>query len=377
MASIKAIQEQERLRKEARRAAVADQAKVEAEARAAEAARKRNREELYGKILRAIEEGREDDAVNLIQRDRESDADLLCTTDHTKCTVLHRAAASNQLKCCQAILRHEDFDDLHVIIDAKDSSGCTPLHLAARMDNGDICMHLMQAKANAAALDDRGWTAMDYANAWGLSDPSAALQEATFAAQLQAAEELRRKLAEEEAARLAAIKPPDLRARDALLLALSEKRLDDCMTVLENPEWLYTNERDFRGRNALHLAAEKGYLDICRALLARPDFRTAGVFDKDRSTALHYAVGNRCADVSLAIIESDNFNAIDAVNIRDQTALTLAAQRGDVAVCHAILKRMKPEALNIQDKNRLCALDYADDNELFEVASAIRTIMGQ
>lgn len=378
MASVKAIQEQERLKKEARRAAAAESLKLEAEAQAAEEARRQRRSELHRSIALAIDDGREEDAINFIQRDKEADAELLCRADDKKRNVLHRAAAHGLLDCCTVILQKDDVvKDIHVILDAKDDAGCTPLHLAAMMNYASVCVHLLEAKCDAVATDHRGWTARDYAHQYGLFEPSEALQEATLAAQLEIAAEARRKAEEAEAARLAAIKPPDLRDRRALLIGLKEQRLDDCMTVLGNDQWLYTNEVEKeRGRNALHLAAEKGYVDICRALLARPDFRTAGAFDKDLSTALHYAVGNRCVETSLAIIESNNFNAIDKVNIRDQTALSLAAQRGDVVVCLAILQRMSVEALQIVDRKRRRALDYAEDNELFDVVTAIRRAMG-
>lgn len=251
-------------------------------------------------------------------------------------------------------------------------------HAHGRKDGQCQCLRIPSGvKSDAGALDKRGWTARDYAHSWGLFEPSAVLAEATLAVQLQKQAEARQRAAEEEARRLAAIRPPDLKSRHALLEALPEKRLDDCFTVLEDQQWLYTNEKDSRGRNALHLAAEKGHANICRALLARPDFRTSGAKDKDLSTALHYAVGNRWVEASLAIIESPNFKAIDAVNLRDQTALTLAAQRGDVVVCKAILERTTPEAVRIVDRTGLCALDYAEENEMFEVISAIQAALGQ
>lgn len=376
MAAIKAIQEQERLKKEARRAAVALSDQLAAEAQAADERRKQKRAELHGNILEAIADGREDDAISLIN-DEETDADLLCTPDDTQGTVLHRAAARGLVDCCKTILEHDDFDDLAVILEAKNGAGCTPLHVAARMDNAEVVEHLLEFKSDAGALDGLGWMARDYAHQWGLHEPAVALQEATMAIELERAAEARRIAAEKEAARRAAIRPPDLNSRRALLEALAETRLEDAMTVLANEQWLYTNEKDSRGRTALHLAAAKDYTEICRALLERPDFRTSGAHDKDRSTALHGAVGNRCVAASLAIVESSNFHAIDALNLRDQTALHLAAQRGEIAVCKAILERTSPDALRIADRNDFCALDYAEDNELFEIAAAIRTALGQ
>lgn len=379
MASIAAIQEKERQKKEERRLAVARQSKLEEEIRAAQNAKKQRRVELHASILRAIADGREDDAIKLVTGDIETDSELLCTPDHAEATVLHRAAACGLLDCCMAILSSKNFneDNIHVILGAKDKDGCTAMHMAARMDNASVCEYLLDVKSDAGALDKRGWTARDYAHSWGLFEPSAVLAEATLAVQLQKQAEARQRAAEEEARRLAAIRPPDLKSRHALLEALPEKRLDDCFTVLEDQQWLYTNEKDSRGRNALHLAAEKGHANICRALLARPDFRTSGAKDKDLSTALHYAVGNRWVEASLAIIESPNFKAIDAVNLRDQTALTLAAQRGDVVVCKAILERTTPEALRIEDRTGLCALDYAEENEMFDIISAIQAALGQ
>lgn len=376
MAAIAAIEARERQKREAERAEKARKTQLLENARIAEELRQRLRTDLHHNILHAINDGREDDAVSLMKND-EVDTDLLSIPDEVKNTILHRAAARGLWQLCKDILTKFDDSDMHIILDARTDKGCTPLHLAARMSHTEVCAHLLEVEADAGARDLRGWTARDCAQYWGMDETAAVLKEATMVAEAKIAAENRRRLAELEAARLAAIKPPDLNSRQALIEAFNDKRLEDCFTVLSNKNWLYTNEMDFRGRTALHLAAEKGSTYFCSALLARPDFKKAGVRDKDKSTALHYAVGNRCIAASLVIIESSNFNAIDEVNIREQTALTLATQRGEIMICKALLKRMSLEAIRIVDKFGLCALEYADENESFEIAAEIRAAMGQ
>ncbi|ODM89562.1 Ankyrin-3 [Orchesella cincta] len=91
---------------------------------------------------------------------------------------------------------------------------------------------------------------------------------------------------------------------------------------------------DTEGRSGLHLAAENGYQEICGILLEHKAFINA----KSRVglTALHYAAMKGFSKLCLFLIH-EHGAAVDALTLKKQTPLHLAAENGQLEVCRLLM----------------------------------------
>ncbi|ODM88846.1 Ankyrin-3 [Orchesella cincta] len=125
------------------------------------------------------------------------------------------------------------------------------------------------------------------------------------------------------------------------LLIASRRGHSQCVeTLLEYHARVDVFDTD--GRSGLHLAAENGYQEICGILLEHRAFINA----KSRVglTALHLAATKGFTRLCLFLIQTHGA-AVDALTLKKQTPLHLAAESGQLEVCRLLMGlRASPDA---------------------------------
>merc|ERR1711865_748486 len=95
--------------------------------------------------------------------------------------------------------------------------------------------------------------------------------------------------------------------------------------------------------------------------------------DLDRATALHLASANRHVGCCIAIVASGRCFGVNFTDMRDQTALHLAAVRGDGECYNAILAHEGVD-LSVRDYKNKLASEYAQERGLEVEAPVIDCI---
>lgn len=97
---------------------------------------------------------------------------LINVPDYDKNTLLHLAVVHDRTNTVSLLL------DSKANVDAQNSAGMTPLHLAAREGFFVVSKMLVERNANRKIVDDRGWTALKWAEMSHKDDVAALLREA-------------------------------------------------------------------------------------------------------------------------------------------------------------------------------------------------------
>ena len=96
---------------------------------------------------------------------------LINVPDYDKNTLLHLAVMHDRTNTVTLLF------DCKADVDAKNSAGMTPLHLAAREAFLGVIKMLIKHKANRKITDQRGWTALKWAEMTHHDDVAALLRE--------------------------------------------------------------------------------------------------------------------------------------------------------------------------------------------------------
>jgi uncharacterized protein len=96
---------------------------------------------------------------------------LISVPDYDKNTLLHLAVMHDRTNTVSLLL------DYKADVDAKNSAGMTPLHLAAREGFLVVVRMLVEHNANRKITDQRGWTALKWAEMSHHDDVAALLRE--------------------------------------------------------------------------------------------------------------------------------------------------------------------------------------------------------
>ncbi|MCB0322455.1 MAG: ankyrin repeat domain-containing protein [Bdellovibrionales bacterium] len=332
-------------------------------------------------------------------------------------TALHRAVSILDPQMVQLLLAPGWFGESELAVNDRDLNGETPLHLAARLDQGAIVrllldagaqteqenargstpLHLaagrnavtaiaqlLQNHASVTASNDRGSTPLSMAvrsgSTHGLrlllreSPPpvllarNQAMQTLLHEALLldadtnpQTVEELvRQLLGSEVGSELAEL--PDADGVTPLMYAVRRGQQPLVDALVQTAARL--DAQDAGGRTVLVHAIEAGNSAIVRQLLALPQVRRGllSVADRKGELPLQYAVrGGSLELVNLLLKTLEAEDALATIESADQagvTALMRAAEVGDRALVHLLmLYGAKPKAT---DKTGRTALQYAD-----------------
>lgn len=191
-------------------------------------------------------------------------------------------------------------------LESMDSSHHTPLHIACMHSHYDIAIMLIEGHANAHAKALNGRTPIDLIKSPTVKDRIIIivkkmdqiheLEEASRLQRIQADIDHAKKLAAEEAARLAM----EEEARQAALRRTAAFREQLLGIVSKSGEYnalIYLLERYHdedinapidESRNALTLSAQHGHYDLIKILLSIPGIQI-NYQDSSKNTALHYA----------------------------------------------------------------------------------------
>jgi ankyrin repeat protein len=213
--------------------------------------------------------------------------------DGERKTVLHHATWNKGSGATEffSLTANED-------IEAQDSGGRTPLHWAARNENLEVVLCLMERNAKIGTKDDSGYTALHWA-VWN-------------------------------------------------------EKADIVMALLDADADVTT--QDNGGKTALHWAAKSGNSEIVKALLLRMPNST--LRDKEGMAAVHWAAFNSDAAVVNAFIDTERSNTLR--DEQGRTTLHWAAFCENLGVVTALLERHVD--VNEKDNNGYTALHWAMEN---------------
>eukprot|EP00762_Andalucia_godoyi_P003710 ANDGO_08539.mRNA.1 Ultraviolet-B receptor UVR8 len=242
-------------------------------------------------------------------------------------TPLHCACAANAFASARVLL-----DDGLADPNAWDDTNRSPLHLAAAV-SADLCVLLLNHKAEVKKRDDTGSTPLHYAALAGLHDASAVLLE-----------------------RGADVDDKDDLGRTALHLAVHAGHVH--VLVLLVDEWQASvNSRDAAGCSALHYAASIGDVPCIRSLIDRGALVSAE--DSKGAQPIHFAAGEGHSTALEVLLASDIGGAdISSVDKRGRSALHYACIKGSLSAVKAMLRTGRIE-INRRDDAGWSSLHYA------------------
>ena len=158
----------------------------------------------------------------------------------------------------------------------------------------------------------------------------------------------------------------DVRGRTALHLAV-ESGVPEVVDLLLGKSAADPFAISFTGNTPLHFAASLGYTDIMASLIESMD----DVNEKNNkgNTALHLAASANHTITVTTLIHSNHSCDIDARNLREETALHCAVDKGNIAVVELLL--VAGASLTATEKRGKRALDLAVRNGLVTVVDLV------
>ncbi|XP_077288215.1 rabankyrin-5 [Arctopsyche grandis] len=239
-------------------------------------------------------------------------------------TPLHLCCAWGLMNVIQTLIEHG------ANVNARDSDGKTPLHIAIENQHPEIISLLLSQPSNDLTLRDKQ----------GLSPFATALTVRNN----KAAQSILDRLP-------TAAEQVDTKGRNFLHLAIQKKDVESVMFLLSVEVDVNSRVQDAALTPPLLLAAAVGDEILLRSLLlagARPNDR-----DAHKQSALHVASKEGHASIVSALLQ--NGADFDAVDSNGDNALHIAAREGHIAVARALLteSELNAEAINLKGRNPL------------------------
>ncbi|XP_014208933.1 rabankyrin-5 isoform X2 [Copidosoma floridanum] len=292
-------------------------------------------------LHRAIDENREDIAQFLIRSGCDLNSPRRAGSDgaggeeaRDDCTPLHLCCQWGLEQVVQTLIEHG------ANVNAKDSEGKTPLHVAIQNHHAQIISLLLcHPNINLSQRDKKGQS--PFASALAVRNNKAA--QAILDRLPSAAEQF------------------DNKGRNFLHTAIQKNDMESILFLLSIQVDVNSRVQDVMQIPPLHLAAVSGNEMLVRSLI----LAGARVNDTDahRNTALHAAAKAGHATVVSALLQ--NGIHFDAVNADGDNVLHVAVREGHVPVVRTLLTEctLDAEAVNLKGRNPLHELArYGRDN---------------
>ena len=153
--------------------------------------------------------------------------------------------------------------------------------------------------------------------------------------------------------------------RSALHIAVESGMLENVDILLKSNSNLVT--KTFQGNTPLHLAASLGHTDIMAALMEK--MVDVNVRNDDGDTALHLAASANDTMAVVTIIHSNHGCDIDVRNLREETPLHCAVDKGHIGVVELLL--VAGANLRTTQKSGKSALELACRNGFVTIIDQI------
>jgi len=297
---------------------------------------------------------------------------------------IHEAVKKGDLSAVKALLDKDPGQ-----LGAKDETGRTPLHWAARGANNEVLAYLAEKGADLNALDNNGTAPLHSLASRGNAEGIRALLAKGADIEIQSPDKntplhfaaLGRQV---EAVRLlvelkADIESPNGNGRTPLVLAVREMAGPDVVrTLLDLGAKIDSADRD--GNTALSLAAWRGSADVVSLLLERKAALPSNVLQGRQ--LLNYAVSKGLADLFSKMAENGADMSFESG--KGKTLLHAAAEGGSVPILEILLE--KGLDINKKDANGKTPLHFAAVMGRVAAVEALlvkgadagaRTVMGQ
>ncbi len=297
---------------------------------------------------------------------------------------IHEAVKAGNLAAVKAVLEKDPGQ-----INAKDETGRTPLHWAARGTNNEVLTYLVDQGASLDVLDNNGTAPLHSLASRGNAEGIRALLAKGADIEIQSPDKntplhfasLGRQV---EAVRLlvelkADIENPNEKGRTPLVLAAREMAGPDVVrTLLDLGAKIDSVDRD--GSTALGLAAWRGSADVVSLLLERK--AAVPVQSPKGRQLLEYAVSKGLADLFSKMAEKGADMSFESG--KGKTLLHAAAEGGSVPILEILLE--KGLDINKKDANGKTPLHFAADMGRTAAVESLlakgadagaRTVMGQ
>ncbi|KAI0224832.1 ANK_REP_REGION domain-containing protein [Lamellibrachia satsuma] len=269
----------------------------------------------------------------------------------------------------------------------KDTTGCTPLHLAAISGDVEIARMLLRRGARPEVADQQRAVPLHKAAEYRSTEVATLLLENGCRTELrdvmwntpflvaccQDNSEIVKVLLDYDAS----VRASDGHERTALFLAVENDQNDVVKIGLEIPHY---TRRPLRGnhavvkellaakpniqskneneRSAFQLAALSGHARVCETLLRKSKGKCLNDRDEDSNTALHLAAAARHVDVVRLLIAQGADK--EAKNCISWTPLDVAVSVGDVETVEYLLNQKVP--VDTPDREKLTGLHLASKN---------------
>ncbi|XP_063885899.1 serine/threonine-protein phosphatase 6 regulatory ankyrin repeat subunit C-like isoform X3 [Scylla paramamosain] len=244
---------------------------------------------------------------------------------------LHLACLSCRVEAAKMLLDHvtrkSGTEAVEKLVNAKNHAGETALHYAARVN---------KQNANYKAGDDREMAHLLLTNGAQLMVATAKTSETPIhyvatSGNESVLDEMLRFTPPDKIQKL--VNMQSSRGWSPLLNAAENGHEGIVSTLLDHHARV--DVFDSEGKAALHLAAEHGYKLVCNALLTHKAFINARTMSG--LTALHLAAMKGYNDLVWSLI-TQHHSQKDALTLKKQTPLHLAAEAGQLEVCDTLLQ---------------------------------------
>lgn len=267
--------------------------------------------------------------------------------DVTSDLPIHKAAFHGHYKCCTLLVQKSE-ERLKEQLNARNKDKSTALILAAKKGHSRCCQILKDSDINA--FDSVGNTALHWATTETYlktveilleMEPNIYAQNKSGNTPLHKAASI---VKSSKCLRLLVEKYPGINPglnnqnQNLLHIAALKNSYENLNFLLEIPLFLQqVNESDVKKRTPLCIALSQNHPENIELLISKG--ANCLIKDDQQNLPLHFAAQNGMVNICRMLLVNDRIHTVNSPNGNGETALHLAAKKGDLECCKYILKK--------------------------------------